>query len=237
MKTVINRSGQNEDVTGVLHPNNLNSFSSFLNLLHLGLLKSLILPFYALLKQNEPLPYNKTNSRYPMKTFDSETYKKPALEQVSVKSTSWIGHYLNETKNRVVGQTFFSPEEGELETIQIYSDLVAESGPVEMSIHSFDPQTKTWGPAIGIACVNLKENDSGKWIAFPLKGFHYHLQKGKSYGFRLKNNTGLVGLGETPVSFDKKQPANGEEWNTSSGDNLGKYFSYLSLAFKVEMRA
>jgi len=104
-----------------------------------------------------------------------------------------------------------------------------------MTVHPFDPATKKWGPVLLSSTVDIKKNDSGKWISFPQNGLH--LQKGNSYGFRLQSSDMLIGIGEAAGVSAQPQFTGGQEWISPSTDQQGKYFSYLSLAFKVGMRA
>jgi hypothetical protein len=104
-----------------------------------------------------------------------------------------------------------------------------------MTVHPFDPATKKWGPALHSTSVDIAKGDSGKWISFPQNGLH--LQKGSTYGFRLQSNDMYIGIGEAAGVSLQPQFTGGQEWISPSGDQPGKYFSYLSLAFKVGIRA
>lgn len=171
-----------------------------------------------------------------MKTLQSSpTHLKAVVEQIINNTTSWIGHFPGEKKNRISGQTFVCPTEGDLNCIEVFSAYVTKSGPVEMTIHSFNADKKTWGPVLGTSSVEFNRNDTGKWIPFPLNGLH--LQKGNCYGFRLKSETSLVGVGEAAGFYNHLPFIDGKEWNATTDDMSGNYFSYLSLAFKVELRA
>jgi hypothetical protein len=160
---------------------------------------------------------------------------KAVVQQVTNNTTSWIGHRHGENKSRETGQTFVCPAEGELDSIEILSSYVTNDGPVELSLHQFDPVRKIWGPALKNSTVQFKQHDTGKWISFPLNGIH--LEKEKTYGFRLKSKSGLVGVGEA-AGYANHEPLNGgQEWTAVEGDQKGDFYSYLSLAFKVELRA
>ena len=170
-----------------------------------------------------------------METNQSRSFLKAVVQQVTNNTTSWIGHRHGETKNRISGQTFVCPDEGELDCIEIFSAHVTNNGLVELTLHAFDAENKTWGQALKTSTVEFNKTDTGKWISFPLTGLR--LQKGMAYGFRLKSEKGLVGVGEAAGSYDRLPCIGGQEWFASSDDQFGNYYSYLSLAFKVEMRA
>ena len=170
-----------------------------------------------------------------METNHSKSHLRAVVQQVTNNATSWIGHWKGETKNRVSGQTFLCPSEGELDYIEIFSAHVTTSGPVNLTIHAFDAENRTWGPVLGASQVQFNNLDTGKWISFPLKGLR--LQKGMTYGFRLKSETGLIGVGEAAGSVGHLPYNGGQEWAAASEDLPGSYYTYLSLAFKVALRA
>lgn len=170
-----------------------------------------------------------------METHESKSQLTPIVQQVKNNSTSWIGHRPGETANRISGQTFICPAEGHVDCIEIFSDYVNENGPVDLTIHQFDNENKTWGNVLGNSTVEFKRTGTGKWIAFPLPGLH--LDKGGSYGFRLQSNKGLFGVGEAAASVNQLPYHGGQEWVATSENQAGSFYSYLSLAFKVDMRA
>lgn len=170
-----------------------------------------------------------------METIQSKSSVNPIIQQVKNNATSWIGNYRGETKNRITGQTFICPAEGTVDCIEIFSDYVNDNGVVDLTIHQFDNENKTWGKMLGSSAVEFKRNDTGKWIPFPLPGLQ--LQKGMSYGFRLKSDTGLFGVGEVAGSYNQLPCQGGQEWAASSENQSGNFYSYLSLAFKVGLRA
>ncbi len=170
-----------------------------------------------------------------METNQSRSQLKAAVQQVTNNTTSWIGHRHGETKSRLSGQTFTCPSEGNLDAIEVVLTHITNNGPVDLTIHSFDAEKKTWGPELGTSTVEFTRADTGKWVSFPLKGLH--LQKGMTYGFRLKCEAGLIGIGETVGSNEHLPFTGGQEWNATSDDKSGNFFTYLSLAFKVALRA
>jgi len=170
-----------------------------------------------------------------MKTDQLNTALRAVVQQTTNNTTTWIGHRQGETRDRLRGQTFICPLSGQLDCIEIFSNCVTNNGPVDLSIHPFNTETKVWGPALQTSKVELHKSDSGTWVAFPLNGLQ--LQKGSAYGFRLKSNGGLIGVGEAAGIVDHLPYTDGLEWVATSDDQQGTYFTYLSLAFKVEMRA
>src|SRR6185295_20280084 len=113
----------------------------------------------------------------------------------SKTSTFWVGSYRGDSKDRYAGQTFVSPENGQLDCIKIYTSAVTSSCKVELTLHTFDQQNKQWGATLGTATIDLNGFDAGKWISFPLSGIS--LRRGEAYGFRIQNSNGLLGVGET----------------------------------------
>jgi len=170
-----------------------------------------------------------------METNQSKSHLRAVVQQVTNNATSWIGQWKGEAKNRVSGQTFLCPSEGELDCIEVFSSHVTNSGPVNLSIHAFDTESKTWGPVLGTSKVEFNNLDTGKWVSFPLNGLR--LQKGMTYGFRLKSETGLIGVGEAAGSVNHLPFTGGQEWAAASEELPGSFYTYLSLAFKVALRA
>ncbi|MES1217030.1 MAG: hypothetical protein ABUT20_16060 [Bacteroidota bacterium] len=159
---------------------------------------------------------------------------RPAITQTTNNTTLWIGHLQNDPTDHFAGQTFKCSFEGLLDNIQVYSSAVQSPGEIQLTLHEFDPNTKTWGPAIADSKLLLQKNDDAKWITFELQPVA--LRKDATYGFRLQSSNALIGIGE--AASGTKQPFTfGHEWNGDSKDMLGHYFSYFSLAFKVELRA
>jgi hypothetical protein len=159
---------------------------------------------------------------------------RPVLTQVENNTTLWIGHLQTDPTDHFAGQTFKCPSAGQLDNIQVYSSTVHQPGHVVLTMHEFDVNTKTWGPAIGNSTLELKRNDTGKWIRFNLQPVP--LYKDATYGFRLQTTDALIGIGEAATGT--KQPFTfGHEWNGDSKNLIGHFFSYFSLAFKVELCA
>src|SRR5258705_4116267 len=125
-----------------------------------------------------------------METTHSKAHLRAVVQQTTNNATSWIGHISGETKNRIGGQTFTCPDDGDLDCIEVISSHVTNDGPVDLSIYTFNPETKTWGPLLGTSKVEFNRNNTGRWISFPFNGIR--LQRGITYGFRLKSEGGLV---------------------------------------------
>jgi hypothetical protein len=169
-----------------------------------------------------------------MKTNHENSALKVVLQQTTNNTTAWMGHGLTD-EDIVAGQTFTCPSEGELGGIEIFSSLVIKPGHAHMTVHPFDPASKKWGDALLSTSVKIDKTDSEKWILFPHHGLT--LQKGNTYGFRLQSDDMYIGIGEAAGSHSHPPFSGGQEWISPSDSHPGKYFNYLSLAFKVEMRA
>ncbi len=156
------------------------------------------------------------------------------LRKRKTNTTLWIGHLQTDPTDHFGGQTFQCPSEGLLDNIQLYSSAVQYPGEIILTFHEFDNKTKTWGPSIGSSNLALRKGDEARWIRF---GFSpVALQKENVYGFRLQSKDALVAIGE--AASGTRQPfLFGHEWNADSKNERGHYFSYFSLAFKVEMCA
>jgi len=169
-----------------------------------------------------------------MSTNQKNSSLQTGLEQTVNNTTSWIGHANGDSKEIVKGQTFVSSSEGDLVSVEIFSNMVTRPGNVIMTVHSFDPQKKAWSNPLGTTTVAFNNDSTGKWVPFPISGLR--LAKGQSYGFRLVSPDSLIGVGEAAGSF-KNPPLNaGQEWRFTNND-AGDSFSYFSLAFKVGIRA
>ncbi len=169
-----------------------------------------------------------------METMKPGGLSRPVLTQSQTNTTLWIGHLQTGPTDHFGGQTFKCPSEGLLNNIQLYSSAVQYPGDISMTLHEFDPKTKTWGPALVNSGLTIQKGDYDKWIRFDVHPVP--LMKDKIYGFRLQSKNALVALGE--AASGAKQPFTfGHEWKADSKNERGNYFSYFSLAFKVEMCA
>lgn len=165
---------------------------------------------------------------------NSRQSSQPLVSQTRNNTTLWIGHLKADPHDHFAGQTFACPADGRVDNIQVYSSTVQQPGDVSLTLHEFDPASKTWGPAIGDASMFLEKGDDARWVRFGLQPVS--LQKDHHYGFRLKTDNAMVGIGE--AASHARQPFEfGHEWSADSRDERGHYFQYFSLAFKVELCA
>jgi hypothetical protein len=159
---------------------------------------------------------------------------RPILSQTEKNTTLWIGHLTNDSNDRLAGQTFSCPSDGLLDNIQVYSSAVTQPGEVVLTVHEFDPASKAWGPAIGQSSLGIERIDASRWLRFDLEPVN--LQKDRHYGFRLQTEQGIIGIGEA-VSHAQNPFPFGQAWSSDTGRVGERFFSYFSLAFKVEMCA
>jgi len=158
----------------------------------------------------------------------------PIITQTKNNTTLWIGHLQTDPTDHFAGQTFKCPDEGLIDNIQVYSSTVYNPGEMQLTFHEFDDSTQTWGTSIGNSSLTLQKGDDARWIRFELQPML--LRKGITYGFRLYTNNAMIGIGEAATGT--QQPFTfGHEWSGDSANMQGHFFSYFSLAFKIEMRA
>lgn len=169
-----------------------------------------------------------------MQTMKKSSHPRPLLSQAQNNTTLWIGHLNTDPNDHFAGQTFICPSEGQLDNIQLYSAAVQYPGEVVLTLHEFDTGSKTWGPSIGSSILEVQKGDHDKWIRFGLPSVHLH--KDITYAFRLQTNKAMVGLGEA-ASGNKDPFTFGHAWSGDSKNEKGHYYSYFSLAFKVELCA
>lgn len=158
----------------------------------------------------------------------------PFIEQLTNNATSWLGHRQADHKEIIMGQTFVAPGAGDLDSIEVYSAIVASPGEVKMSLHRFDTEKQSWGPELGVAHVNFNSSCNDKWIAFKMPGLH--LDKGFTYGFLLESHDSYIGLGEAAGSAKNPPFASGKEWMFIDRNKAHEY-AYFSLTFKVGLKA
>jgi len=158
----------------------------------------------------------------------------PILSQTENNTTLWIGHLKPNPKDHIAGQTFKCPSDGIVNNIQVYSSTVQEPGDVALTLHEFDVASHKWGPAIANGSMYLQKGDDARWIRFGLAPVE--LKKDATYGFRLQTENAFIGIGEA-ASHSKKPFTYSTEWKAESLDEKGEFYSYFSLAFKVELCA
>lgn len=169
-----------------------------------------------------------------MESFKTGSHLRPVLTQAENNTTLWIGHLQSDPTDHFGGQTFTCPAEGQLDNIQLYAAAIQYPGEIQLTLHEFDAVTRTWGSAIGESSLSIGKADHEKWIRFSLPPVQ--LKKASTYGFRVYTTNAMIGLGEAacnnhnPFTF-------GHEWKADSKNQRGDFYSYFSLAFKVEMRA
>ena len=156
---------------------------------------------------------------------------RPLVTQVQNNTTLWIGHLQTDPTDHFAGQTFKCPSSGDLDNIQVFSAAVQGPGQLTLSLHSFDPETKCWGPLLASTTVEVERVDRERWLRFDLPPIP--LQQGEMYGFRVYANNTMIALGEAAAA--NQNPFNGEEWHADSIDPTGHYYRYFSLAYKIEM--
>src|SRR5688500_1060397 len=169
-----------------------------------------------------------------METTKHSSHPRPVLTQTQNNTTLWIGHLRSDPNDHFAGQTFKCPSEGLVGNIQVYTSAVNNPGEMSLTLHEFDTASKTWGPSIGHSTLLVQRGDDSKWIRFALQPVS--LRKDVTYGFRLQTNDALIGIGEA-ASGNKDPFTFGHEWSGDSSNKKGHYFTFFSLAFKVELCA
>ena len=167
-----------------------------------------------------------------MKTMPRSS--RPVLSQTENNTTLWIGHLTHEANDRLAGQTFSCPSTGLINNIQVYTSAVTLPGEILMTLHEFDPAAKSWGPAICQSSLAIERNDASHWLRFELDPVN--LQQDNYYGFRLQTKEGIIGIGEA-ISHAQRPFSFGQAWSGDTGRSGERFFSYFSLAFKVELCA
>jgi hypothetical protein len=157
------------------------------------------------------------------------------VQQLTNNTTSWLGHRKSDKKEIAMGQTFVANNEGDLESIEVFSSIVTSPGKVEMTLHSFDPQHQVWGPSLASSDVLFNDSCNGKWVSFKMPKLH--LTKGLSYGFKLESHDSYIGIGEAAGNASHPPFAAGKEWKFINKENKADSFSYFSLAFKIDLKA
>ena len=170
-----------------------------------------------------------------MKTHQSKNHVEIIRQQVTNDNISWIGHQPGEAMSRTNGQTFLCPAAGDLDAIEVFPAVVCDHASLALTVHLFNAADHTWGPTLASSKAQVEKQDAGHWISFPINDLH--LQRGLTYGFRLNSDDTLIGIGGRIGSHTQMPINGGQEWEASTEDKNGKYYSYFSLAFKVELRA
>lgn len=158
----------------------------------------------------------------------------PVISQTVNNTTLWIGHLHADPNDHLAGQTFSCPNDSLINNIQVFSAIVQQPGDLSLTLHEFDPESKNWGPSIANATLSLERGDVSKWISFTLQPVE--LKKNAAYGFRLRSDNGLIGIGEA-ASQAHRPFVFGQEWKGDSDTGKGNFYRYFSLAFKVGLSA
>ena len=170
-----------------------------------------------------------------MNTFNPSTSLQTSVQQLTNNATSWLGHRKADNQEISMGQTFVATTGGNLETIEVFSSIVANPGQVVMTVHSFDPQNESWGPSLGSATEIFNEQCNEKWVTFNMPGLQ--LVKGNSYGFKLESHDSYIGVGDAVGSAKNPPFASGKQFKFYNNNIKADAFSYFSLAFKIRLRA
>lgn len=169
-----------------------------------------------------------------METKQHSSHSRPVVSQAQNNTTLWIGHMNPNAHDHLAGQTFICPSEGLVNNIQVFAAAVTHPGEVALTLHEFDPETRTWGNAIGNSVRQVNKHDDTNWIRFELAPVE--LKKNITYGFRLQTEDGIIGIGEA-AACNSNPFTFGQAWNGHSIQDKGDFFRYFSLAFKVELCA
>src|SRR5262245_8786234 len=129
-----------------------------------------------------------------MKPMETTYQPRPVITQLENNTTLWIGHLQTDSTDHYGGQIFDCPSTGELNNIQVFSSAVQNPGEMVLTLHSFDKESRTWGPQLASAALDVKKSDADKWIRFNLPPMPLH--KDESYGFRLRANEAMIAIGE-----------------------------------------
>ncbi|MGC4038198.1 MAG: hypothetical protein QM764_19705 [Chitinophagaceae bacterium] len=169
-----------------------------------------------------------------METMKNAAAIRPILSQTKNNTTTWVGHLQDETVDHFGGQTFKCPDEGYLDNIQVYASMIQRPGNIQLTLYEFDETQKHWNLSIANSSVIATLKDEGEWLSFMMP--RIYLSKNKTYGFRLQSKDAMVGIGE--FARGNHEPCLfGQEWNADSNNRDGVFFSWFSLAFKIEMAA
>src|SRR5689334_10902074 len=98
-----------------------------------------------------------TTKNADMETFKSGSHPRPVISQAENNTTLWIGHLQSDLTDHFGGQTFTCPSDGQLDNIQLYASAIQYPGNIQLTVHEFDPETKTWGPSLGETSLEVKK--------------------------------------------------------------------------------
>jgi len=153
------------------------------------------------------------------------------LTQLLHNTSSWVGHYVNDPANREAGQLFRSPDEGEISSIEIFSELVQQPGDMELRFCAFDDTNQQWGRVLTSTRLKVNKGDNARWLGFHLDPVH--LKKGQNYGFILRSDNAFIAIGER-VWTSNDQHDCGKEWTGHHYGTEGNFYEHFSLAYKID---
>jgi len=152
-------------------------------------------------------------------------------EQTEHNVTGWVGHRPGLLRDISRGQTFKTTREAIINRVEVFTDLVIRPGTVTLTLHNFDPESKTWGPELTKVTANLTADNAGRWLVFEVPKLT--LVKDGCYGFRIESGDTYFGIGEAAGSA-QRPPSTGQEWIFSEQGSPVSAFNYFSLSFKVK---
>lgn len=153
-------------------------------------------------------------------------------EQTEHNVTGWVGHRPGPLRDISRGQTFKSAREAVINRVEVFTELVMKPGTVTLTLHNFDPESKTWGPELTKVTANLTPENAGSWLGFEVPKLQ--VVKDGSYGFRIESGDSYFGVGEVAGSAKRPPNAAGQEWVFSDKGNPLNAFHYFSLSFRVK---
>lgn len=133
------------------------------------------------------------------------------------------------------GQTFQSNKEADINRVEVFTEVVMHPGKVTLTLHAYDPESGTWGPALSKVSSDLDRNNEGGWLAFDVPNLH--VNKGASYGFKIESEDSYFGVGEVAGSARKPPLLSGQEWLFSDEGKPINAYNYFSLSFRVKEAA
>ncbi len=166
-----------------------------------------------------------------METFKSGSHPRPVISQAENNTTLWIGHLQSDPTDHFGGQTFTCPSDGQLDNIQLwcFSNPISRRYPINPSW--------IWSRNKNVGTFSWWIITGGKkrwsWKMDPLS-FTITPIKQSRYGFRVNTSNAMIGLGEAVCH--NQNPHLATSRNGDSINQRGHYYSYFSLAFKVELR-
>lgn len=166
-----------------------------------------------------------------MNTGKSNQEGRSLAEQTEHNVTGWVGQRPGAPRHISRGQTFKIPREAEINSVEVFTELVMYPGTVTLTLHKFDPESGAWGPELTKVSTHLAKENGGRWLEFEVPKLH--LVKDGDYGLRIESKDSYFGLGEAVGSANRPPMLIGQEWIFSENNPL-KAFNYFSLSFKVK---